>query len=221
MRYLIPTLLILFISTALIAADKKDDKEDPWAFKSKSAMLALKSYNSAIAALNRKSSATLTKMQKEYDKGIKAGRLKLVLALEKSLDSETKKGNLEEAIKVRDALKVIKEGGNPPDAPGLLVMGSGEPKATVPWKTQLKNLIGTWRYEENRTMTFLEDGTITNSSGGRGKWHKEDQRVVIVWEGKTKHGTHYWNSFSFPIVPSGVTGDSWAAPGKAQFTKVK
>lgn len=206
MRHLIPTLLILAASTALVAADDKGEKEPDWNFKSKKATSALKSYSTAVAAENKKA-----------EKANKKHRLKLVMDLETARKKAFKDENLEQANEIDAAIKALKGGAEPAG-------GSAKTTGTIPpWKTQRKKLIGKWisTLDNKTTFSFLDDGRVVGSWGDTGKWEKGENRVLIYWPTKTAFGTPRWDSFNFPIDPKGVTSDAWHRPRAQGFRKVK
>ncbi len=123
---LLAALSLCFAST-LIAQEKKTD----WKFKSSKATAALKNYGREITGLNKKGEAALQKLNDGYKKKVKEERLELILELEKVLNEATKDGRLDEAVKIRDAIKALHGGAKPPGTPALLAFG-GDVKQSGP-----------------------------------------------------------------------------------------
>jgi len=135
MRHFFSTILILTFSSTLLAQEK--EKEPDWNFKSKTAKSALKSYSGEIAKLNKQDEAELKKLEDEHKQRRKKRRLQLIMELEKALDEATKSGDLDDAIKIRDAIKVLKKGAEPPNISGPLEFGKSGDRPKYP--------TGVWR----------------------------------------------------------------------------
>ena len=101
---------------AYIKKQGKGDAELEWDFKSQKAMTAVNKYQSAkekIEATESKDLERLRKKTQSYSQEKNKNRLRLVAALEKEFNAETKAGNLDEAVTLRDAIEAVQKGADP------------------------------------------------------------------------------------------------------------
>lgn len=128
--------------------------------------------------------------------------------LENALKSATMSGDLDEALKIREAInKALKD---------------SAADSTLNLANERKTLVGVWAVRKKNgykaEWTFHADGTVTSTAGVKlGMWSVEtdNRRVFVHWEGKL------WDSFDLPINPKGATGQSWDTPGKGSISLTK
>ena len=92
-----PALIVVFLVANLVASLAAEDPPTPWAFKSAKANEAMRKYQAA-----RK------KLDEGYDKLHLENRAAFVAKLEEAVNNATKAGNLDEAVAIRDAIKLVR-----------------------------------------------------------------------------------------------------------------
>lgn len=155
MRYLTSVLVLVLAVSSVFADDE---------FKSARAKRAKRDYDEEIEDA-----------KKEYEKKVERAKKKYAKKLDEALKYETRKGNLEEAIKI----KKVKEG-----------LEDSNDKGDFAW------LIGEWDYTWNNvTVTLTKDNVALWQNQNRkiwGKWelNKETNTIHITYENGV---TDVWN----------------------------
>ena len=101
----------VLLATACLFAGKTPETDNPLdaKFKSHKARLARVEYTSAIKLAEKKYHRELEELQKQRDKTIKAAREKFISCLEEEKLAVMKDGDLDEAIRLRDAAAALKK----------------------------------------------------------------------------------------------------------------
>jgi hypothetical protein len=97
--------LVVFALTLLVPFASGDDAKqvDPWSFKSPRAVTARNKYDASVLEADARA-----------DELKSAARSKLIKDLEGAMEDATRSANLDDAIKIRSAIKDLKEGSDIP-----------------------------------------------------------------------------------------------------------
>jgi hypothetical protein len=166
-----PTLLILLIAFVLMSLITRAWGED--ALNPATSKLPVD-----VATLLNVFEADSIKIQADADKAIAAKADTLRTKLTKAQESATKKGDLDGALAIKDAIEKLPK---------------AEPKAAAPRKTWA---VGTWEvlwsgFRSN--VTFEKDGTISRQDGTVGKVvFGEKDALTLTWDGAAGDGGNTW-----------------------------
>jgi len=197
MRYIISTILILAISSPLLAQEK--EKETDLNFISKKALVAIKKFEAENKKLDQAQEKDIKKIKASYAKDRKKHRLGLILGLEDALETEMKARNLDEAVKIRNAIMSLRKAKESPHRPlisdGIYHADFGD----NPWTHEYHvkgNRISCPR-ERHDGGHFLQQGwsglitqrnpnevTINWDDGAVSRWTVNDTRILVEWWGR-------------------------------------
>lgn len=124
-----------------------------------------------ISPAEKEYNASLEALKKDYDKKVNTVKEKFLAALKTQLAELTKKGDFDNAMKVKERIT----------------------KLTL--QSIATTLVGKWdlRTVENpykATVTFMADGTAMTLAGAMqnpGKWSVEDGHVIVLWSSGNKY----------------------------------
>jgi hypothetical protein len=194
-RFLIAVLLLFYVGLAFA----KQGNPDP-AFKSPDAKKAVIAH--AVATHRAK---------EDHDKRLEKAKKQLLTGSEVAMKDATKAGDLDEAVKFRDAVKKYEaeSPATPRTADELLVLAA---------KTR-KLIVGTWAVETpgaKKDWVSKSDGTVSTRDD-KGMWTVEldRNRVFIHWF------QDRWETFELPLDPKSTRGDSYVDPGKNKVMAIK
>lgn len=161
------------------------------------------------------SQAEIEKARKKFQAEAKAIQAKLLVDLQKHMDAETKKGNLDGAIAIRAEIarlkmpdpEIVGEHKAVTDAKKILVGGK--------WKLTVLNALysATWEFKDNLTLTRNEGG-----GNSEGKW-------TIETRGKTKFLKIVWTEgaqeeFPLPLNARRMLGTKFPSKERLELVKL-
>jgi hypothetical protein len=150
------------------------------------------------------------KLDDTYEKHRGENRGALIEKLKEQVKAATKSGNLDEALAIREAIKVFSD--SPADTPEEKTPPVAARPRTPTKRELLEQVRGSWNVSvrgiPGEVWTFNRDNTvvISGSGTGHGKWTLEKNRVYITW----LHRANGWDTLKFPLDQMPVAGDSWA-----------
>ncbi|QNN24489.1 hypothetical protein HED60_20175 [Planctomycetales bacterium ZRK34] len=158
-RYRMMAVLVLVLSAAFLIAGEVDQRD----FQTVKAKAATVRFDQAIKQADALHQRTIAEARRQY-----------MADLNEAMVEATKAGNLEEAIRLRDAMREIQES------------KVARPDNEIPSgrETLTKSLIGSTWLTNNGTdkVQYQADGTGTENGKSAFKWAAlDDQRVVWYW----------------------------------------
>ena len=162
MRFNRPTRIVTLLLTVLITVALFADDKPTSDFKSPQLRAARVQLNSRILDIQREANGKIAAASKQY-----------IAELQKAKDEATRRGDLDEALRIRDELAAVQKG---------LV---SEPPPQTPWKAReglAQDLAGTsWKLGGNPDLTLMGDGrTSPQSAGIQGRWAPVGDRAIVV-----------------------------------------
>jgi len=138
---------IILISLMLVVSEITFAND--WTFKSAKARSALKNYKAAE-----------TKRTHESNKQAKQNRFDLILSMEEALSAETKAGNLDGAVRIRDAIKALRAGETPTSIDNVLPNLLGTWKVTYTNKTEHTRRIEKNKLVNGNSQLLVKNGDV-------------------------------------------------------------
>lgn len=161
-------ILCLMLGTCLGALGQDLAPATP---KSPAAQNAIKKFDSAEA-----------KAKAEYDQVVAAARTVLLKELEAALQAATKAGNLDEALRIRDAITAAKP--VPASQPTI----TKAPELFMP----VAEVLGVWKEGNGTKLVLTRDGRFDYAGGfRRGTWKLTKDALIMTWEGMDRVDTFH------------------------------
>lgn len=175
--------VVVVVALAIASLSLAGDAESPWDFKTIQAKGAVARYEKDRERETLKYERQLATIRAQHAVTIKRMHSELIEDLEKAQATATKTENLDEAVRIRDAVESLKKGQQPP-----------EPEKSLPDRTKSKRtaeelnelLAGTsWHLAHGDgggyTLEFRKDHTFFRSKYGvMGPWASLDGSTVIT-----------------------------------------
>ncbi len=164
-------------------------------FKSAEMKRTIESFGNAIETSKNRFADAVSAATEKYNLEVESLRNKQIELLESFQKTATQSNDLDEAIKIRDFAKSVREDKiELPDFPKLLeqayeknriLQGQVAELTTKKSKSQMPSLIGTWRWCDGRDAVFDKSGQANHAQRLRGNWRVSDgikDSFSVTWQ---------------------------------------